>query len=214
MKHSVPAMMVAALLGAALAACAPSENRRSTDPGLLSGPVDGWPRGQFSIVRAEVPNLGSQALGTQGAGTQTTAGSVNFDGTFEISLPEPGQVSRLVSREGLGVNCAGARIEPAEARGAIVVLAVYDRVGRRQGALVQATNRPGSNESGVVVSRVYAERETSISGNCDQNGITTTYNLRLVPGWNVQITQLNGASRRVQTAALPEGLSWFFVPGS
>jgi hypothetical protein len=80
--------------------------------------------------------------------------------------------------------------------------------------LVQATNRPGSNESGVVVSRVYAERETSISGNCDQNGITTTYNLRLVPGWNVQITQLNGASRRVQTAALPEGLSWFFVPGS
>jgi hypothetical protein len=209
MKHSVPAVMVATLLGAVLAACAPNENRRSTDPGLLSGLVDGWPRGQFSIVRAEIPNPG-----TLGAGTQTSAGSVNFDGTFEISLPEPGQVSRLVSREGLGVNCAGVRIEPAEARGAIVVLAVYDRVGRRQGALVQATNRPGSNESGVVVSRVFADRETIISGSCDQNGITTTYNLRLASGWNVQITQLNGASRRVQTAALPEGLNWFFMPGS
>ena len=197
--------IVAIALLATMVACAPAETRRSNDPGLLSGPVDGWTRGQFSIVRAEIA--------ASGAVVQTTAGSVNFDGTFEVSLPEPSQVSRLASREGIGINCPGVRVEPADARGVNLILGVYDRVGRRQGALVQGTNRPGSSASGMYISRLYVDRETTVTGACNQESASVTYNLRLVAGWNLVITEVTGASRRIQTAPIPEGAGWYFIPG-
>lgn len=182
-------------------------------PGLtLSGIANGYAGAAAGLVANMQNSLAEVATGTIAA-----------DGAFSLELPGELADAQLSDSETY-VFCETNPVDVSAATWEADLLAPPEvqagGVATGELLLSNAANftDPAALTGLKQVIPVYSVSTLSVTGDCGDLGMTTTFDMQLQPGWNyvvLELTSDDGATGTLSTVpSLPTDVSWDFLPAS
>lgn len=195
-----------------LAACGPgnttASNTPAANPAELSGKVENYSGGAGKL---DVESGNGFFLGT---------GTIGADGTFKITLQDPGTNQVPFMTDKTMYNCADMTFSSNSARGiSAFEIRVEDLQGKFRGYLMQGTSLGAMQNAfsqspvdGQLIGRMYSTEDVKVTGTgCKVDPDGANFELNLKKGWNFVTAELKNKNLGFFNTTSLENTNWYFV---
>ena len=173
---------------------------------VISGTITPWTRGA-RVLKGISYTTSTRTL---------SEGTLDQAGVFNLTLPET--ISNLELLVSPTNTCASSlTVSPADTKGiGLSNIDINTALNGNSGSLVRANtnNIYSSPQAGrKLVSYVFVDRASTITGTCIVSGQTQLSDLNLKQGWNTMLLEYtNSTNLRVSSNAIPNDVTWRFIP--
>lgn len=155
-----------------------------------------------------------------GNGFFLETGTINTDGTFKITLKNPGSNQVPFMADKTMYDCADTTFSSSSARGiSTFEIRVENSQGRFRGYLMQGTSLKAlenifSNNpvDGQLIGRMYSTEDVKVTATgCKVDSDGMNFELNLKQGWNFVTAELKNKNVEFFNTTSLEGINWYFV---